>query len=121
MRTLGIQIIKPEIAQPTEGEKEAFINRISNGETDTKGMNISIVRFPRGVRRPWSSHNQDQYVWIISGRGIIISEDKELELNPGNMVFIPANSRHLHGASDNVGMVQLSIIGGNKPRMTSFS
>ena len=121
MTALGVQVIEPETVLTTEVVEDAIIDRISNGATDTKGMSISIVRFPRGVRRPWSSHPQDQYAWIISGRGIIVSEDGEMELSPGNLVFIPANLRHQHGASDMAGMTQLSIIGGDKPRETRLS
>lgn len=121
MTALGIQVIEPETDLTTEGVEDAIIDRISNGETDTRGMNISVVRFPRGVRRPWSSHAQDQYAWIISGRGIIAFDGGEIELNPCNLVFIPANSRHQHGASNEAGMTQLSIIGGDKPRETRMS
>jgi quercetin dioxygenase-like cupin family protein len=120
MTSPSIQVIKPE-TDPKPGADDAVIERISSGATDTKGLNISVVRFPHGVRRPWSYHAQDQYAWIISGRGIIASEDGEVELLPGLLVFIPANTRHQHGASDEVGMVQLSIIGGDKPRETRIS
>ncbi len=116
MTSTGIQVIEPETDPGSEGVGEAIITRISSGATDTKGLNISLVRFPRGVRRPWSSHAQDQYAWIITGRGIIASGDGETELHPGTLTFIPANTRHQHGASDEAGMAQLSIIGGTEPR-----
>jgi quercetin dioxygenase-like cupin family protein len=116
MTSPGIQIIQPETDLASEGVEEAIIDRISSGATDTKGLNISVVRFPRGVRRPWNSHAQDQYAWIISGKGIIASEDWETELHPGSLAFIPANTRHQHGASEEAGMTQLSIIGGTEPR-----
>ena len=118
MTSPGIQVIEPETDLASDGVEDAIIDRISNGATDTKGLNISIVRFPCGVRRPWSTHAQDQYAWIISGKGIIASEDGEIVLHPGTMVFIPANTRHQHGASEESGMTQLSIIGGTEPRGT---
>ncbi len=118
MTSPGIQIIQPETDLASEGVEDAIIDRISSGATDTRGLNISVVRFPRGVRRPWSTHAQDQYAWIISGKGIIASEDGEIVLHPGTMVFIPANTRHQHGASEESGMTQLSIIGGTEPRGT---
>jgi len=121
MTALVIQVIEPETVLTTEGVKDAIIDRISNGATDTRGMRISVVSFPRGVRRPWSSHAQDQYAWIISGRGFIASEDGEIELSSGALVFIPANLRHQHGASDQADMTQLSIIGGDRPRETRLS
>ena len=121
MTSLGIQVIKPETSLTNEGVDDAIIDSVSKGATDTGGLNISVVRFPRGVRRPWSSHPQDQYAWIISGIGIIASEEGEIKLTPGSLVFIPANTMHQHGASDEAGMTQLSIIGGDKPRETRLS
>jgi quercetin dioxygenase-like cupin family protein len=121
MTSLGIQVIKPEKDPSMDGVEDAIIERISNSSTDTRGLNISIVRFPRGVRRPWSSHIQDQYAWIVSGIGIISSEEGETELHPGTLVFIPANEKHQHGASDDAGMIQLSIIGGTEPRQTRLT
>ena len=117
MTVSGIQVIKPEIALTTEME-EAIIDKISDGSTDTQGLSVSMVRFPRGVRRPWSAHTQDQYAWIISGSGIIASKEREIKLSPKTLVFIPANTMHQHGASEEESMTQLSIIGGEKPRET---
>jgi len=117
MTVSGIQVIEPKITLTTEVE-EAIIDKFSDGSTDTRGLNVSVVRFPRGVRRPWSAHTQDQYAWIISGSGIIASKEREIKLSPKTLVFIPANTMHQHGASDEEGMTQLSIIGGEKPRET---
>jgi len=120
MTSPGIQVVEPETDPIPEGV-EAIITRISRGAADTKGLNISLVRFPKGVRRPWSTHPHDQYAWIISGKGIIASEEKETVLHPGSMVFIPANTRHQHGASEEAGMTQLSVIGGTEPRETPLA
>ncbi|MEE8354366.1 MAG: cupin domain-containing protein [Candidatus Bathyarchaeia archaeon] len=121
MTSPGVQVVKPETDLSTIGVEDAIIDRISNGAADTLGLNISIVRFPRGVRRPWSEHVQDQYAWIVSGKGIIAFGDEETELHPGEIVFIPANTMHQHGASEEAGMTQLSIIGGTEPRGTSVA
>ena len=121
MASLEIQVIKPETDLPSEGVEDAIIDRFSDSSTDTGGLGISVVRFPRGVRRPWSAHTQDQYAWIISGSGIIASEDSETKLEPGSLVFIPANTMHQHGASDESDMTQLSIIGGEKPRKSQVN
>jgi quercetin dioxygenase-like cupin family protein len=121
MKPNGIQLIEPNVIQSMERVKEVVIERISDRVTDTSGLNISIVSFPPGTRRPWSSHSQDQYVWIISGKGIITSMNGEAELNSGTLIFVPAYSKHQHGASEEIGMTQLSIIGGDKPRETRLS
>ena len=110
----SIQVVELETDPLAEGE--VVMKRVSSGVTDTEGLNITVVSFPKGIRRPWSTHTQDQYAWIVSGKGIIASEEKETELLPGTLAFIPANTRHQHGASEEAGMTQLSIIGGTKPR-----
>ncbi len=117
MTVSGIQVIEPEITLTTDVE-EAIIDKFSDPSTDTRGLSVSVVRFPRGVRRPWSAHTQDQYAWIISGSGIIASKEREIKLSPKTLVFIPANTLHQHGASDEADMTQLSISGGEKPRKT---
>ena len=116
MTSLGVQIVKPETDLASEDVEDAIIDRISNGAADTLGLNISVVRFPLGVRRPLSAHAQDQYAWIVSGKGIIAFGDEEIEVHPGQLVFVPANMMHQHGASDEAGMTQLSIIGGTESR-----
>ncbi len=112
-----IQLISP----PAHGSQDELrIDRITE-QTGTEGLSISFVSFPSGTRRPWSSHNQDQYVWTIKGTGQIASEYEELILEPGMIVFIPAGLRHQHGAVEGEPFTQLSIIGGNPPskrRMT---
>ena len=117
MTVSGIQVIEPKIALTSDVE-EAIIDKFSDPSTDTRGLSISVVRFPRGVRRPWSAHTQDQYAWIISGSGIIASKEREIKLSPNTLVFIPANTMHQHGASEEESMTQLSIIGGEKLRAT---
>ena len=121
MTPKGIQVVEPETDMAPGAPCEAIIERISNASTDTLGLNITVVRFPTGVRRPWSAHAQDQYAWIVSGKGIIASEDGEIELHQGQLVFIPANMMHQHGASEEEGMTQLSIIGGTQPRETDIA
>ena len=122
MSPLKIQKITLDNDPTLNHLKEAvIIEKISNSSTDTQGLNISLVKFPLGVKRPWSSHTQDQYVLIMSGKGVIASRDEEIELNPRDFVFIPANIEHEHGASKENEMVQLSIIGGIKPRESIIS
>ena len=118
MTSPGVQVITLGTELSPDNVDEAVIDRVSNGTADTIGLNISVVRFPRGIRRPWSAHVQDQYAWIVSGKGIIAFEDEEIEICPGQLVFIPANTMHQHGASDKAPMAQLSIIGGTEPRGT---
>jgi len=121
MTVKKIQVVEPETDIALGAPGEAIIERISSDATGTLGLSISVVRFPPGVRRPWSAHAKDQYAWIVSGKGIIASEEGEIELHPGQLVFVPANMMHQHGASEEEGMTQLSVIGGTEPRETPIA
>ncbi len=118
MKSIKIQVLN--IDTDFSKLEDVIINRISNPSSETIDLGISIVKFPCGVRRPWSSHDKDQYVWIVSGNGIISTLEEEINLKPGQLVFIPAYTMHQHGASQILGMTQLSIIGGTKERMTKI-
>ena len=103
----GVRVISLVQGSPDE----VMIDRITE-RTGTEGMSISFVSFPPGTRRPWNSHDQDQYVGTLGGRGTITSEEGDIELDPGMMIFIPAGLRHQHGAAEGEGFTQISIIGG---------
>jgi quercetin dioxygenase-like cupin family protein len=118
MKSIKIQVIN--IDTDFSKIEDVIINRISNSASETMDLGLSIVKFPRGVRRPWSSHDKDQYIWVVSGNGIISTVEEKIELKPGQLAFIPANTMHQHGASEHLGMTQLSIIGGTKARMTKI-
>ncbi|MCW4573511.1 Cupin domain-containing protein [Venenivibrio stagnispumantis] len=42
----------------------------------------------------WHIHNFDEVRWIIKGEIIIGTEDKEYHLKAGDMLIVPAKSRH---------------------------
>lgn len=121
MSSLKIQKVSLDYVLDPQYKDDAIIERISDSSTDSQGLGVALVKFPVGVRRPWSSHPQDQYIFIVSGNGIIASRDEEIELTQGDLVFVPASLEHQHGASIKKGMIQLSIIGGIKPRKNLIS
>ena len=51
MTSPGIRVVKPDSEPASEGD-EAIVKRRSSGASDTKGLNISLVQFTKGVRRP---------------------------------------------------------------------
>jgi len=112
MERRGLEVIDVNTLPVREIQGGAKVRRISRGEAGAGGLSVSIVHFPPGVVRPWSSHERDQYVWVLEGRGIIVSEDEENEVEPGMAIYIPAGLKHRHGSSKGDHFTQLSIIGG---------
>ena len=67
-------------------------------------LGISNVTFEPGCRNNWHIHHATkgggQVLICIEGEGIYVQEGKEPRyLKPGDIVEIPANTRHWHGAT----------------------
>ena len=80
----------------------------------TEGVAIGNVTFEPGCRNNWhihkSSKNGGQILLVTGGRGYYQEWGKEAqELKPGDVVVIPANVKHWHGAARNSWFAHLSV------------
>ncbi|MFK5952645.1 MAG: carboxymuconolactone decarboxylase family protein [Desulfobacterium sp.] len=76
-----------------------------------------IVNFEAGARTAWHTHPIGQTLIVISGRGLVQSEGETIEqILPGDVVWIPANERHWHGAAPDSAMSHVAI---SEPRNDS--
>src|SRR5580693_571721 len=63
-------------------------------------MGGSVVTFTPGARTAWHSHPVGQTLYCLSGIGrICFKGEKPQVLNPGDVVNIPPETLHWHGAS----------------------
>lgn len=46
-------------------------------------------------------HDADQYLIVVGGSGQVRSRTQEYDLKPGMVVWIPANTAHIHAATAN--------------------
>lgn len=71
---------------------------------------ISNVTFEPGCRNNWHSHPGGQILLVTGGRGWYQEEGKEArELHAGDVVEIPCNVKHWHGAAKNSWFVHIAI------------
>jgi len=87
------------------------IQSIANDTVESHDLSIAIVSFPAGVRNTFHTHDTDQLLWILSGKGIVASEHEEVIATPGMAFFIPAGERHWHGATKTTAFSHISIRG----------
>lgn len=78
--------------------KKSYIYPVS-----TKQVKIVSVTFEKGCRNNWHVHNAKkgggQILIVIAGQGYYQEWNKEVvKLNPGDVVNIPSNVKHFHGA-----------------------
>jgi quercetin dioxygenase-like cupin family protein len=72
-------------------------------------LRLTLVRFRPGGRTTWHRHEFEQGLVIVEGRGIVATEAGEVEVEPGDIVIIPAGEKHWHGGTDETAMAHISI------------
>lgn len=73
-------------------------------------FSIGSVTFEPGARTNWHTHPKGQVLIVIAGEGFYQEKDKIARLiKKGDVVNIPENVTHWHGATAQTGMVHLAI------------
>lgn len=70
----------------------------------------AIVTFEPGARTAWHTHPLGQTLIVTQGQGWIQKEGEDVEtINPGDIVWIPENVKHWHGATRRTAMTHIAI------------
>lgn len=67
--------------------------------TDSQEYRVNIVNFGKGVRNKFHSHSTEQILIITAGKGIVATEEEERVVTAGDIILIPAEEKHWHGAT----------------------
>ena len=62
-------------------------------------FNLGIVNFAPGARNKMHTHSSDQVLFVTAGEGIIATETHQEVIGVGDVVHIPAEEKHWHGAT----------------------
>lgn len=81
------------------------------GETDSERHRVTEVTFEAGARTRLHRHETDQVLIITAGRGVVGTPADRFDVEPGDVVLIPAGEPHHHGAAEDHDMTHLSILG----------
>ena len=66
----------------------------------SKDLDLYIVNFGKGIRNRFHTHNGDQVLVIVSGKGIVATEKENRIVTSGDIVVFPAGEKHWHGATE---------------------
>jgi len=103
--------------------RERSSNPIFNGEVDyqtavgedeSRDLRLSEVHFKDGAVNRWHRHSCDQILVVTDGEGTVADEREERSLIAGDVAFIPANTKHWHGAKPGKDMTHWSILANGK-------
>ncbi len=99
----GTQVYRQPILQP--GESNNF--------------NFSIVHFDAGSRNKFHEHSGDQILIITEGTGKVATDSEVLSVTEGDVVLIPAQENHWHGAPDNTSIAHITVtVAGSQTEQT---
>lgn len=70
----------------------------------------ATVSFTAGARTAWHTHPLGQTLFIVSGNGWVQKEGEQVQqVGPGDVVWIPPNVRHWHGATRAAAMTHFAV------------
>jgi quercetin dioxygenase-like cupin family protein len=84
------------------------------GEGESRDLRLSEVHFRDGAANKWHVHSCDQILVVTAGEGTIADESEERAVSAGDVAFIPANTKHWHGAKPGRDMTHWSILADGK-------
>ena len=102
------------IGNPNDAFAQYFDGQSYLAPVSTEQISIYNVTFEPGCRNHWHIHHAKsgggQMLICVGGRGFYQEEGKEArELHPGDVVNIPANVKHWHGAAADSWFSHLAI------------
>jgi quercetin dioxygenase-like cupin family protein len=73
-------------------------------------VRAAFVRFEPGARTAWHTHPLGQTLCVVSGIGRVQTwGGKVREIKPGDVVWIPPDEKHWHGAGPATNMVHIAM------------
>jgi quercetin dioxygenase-like cupin family protein len=108
-----VQITRPGATPSGKGPPEWFtgavrIDPLFGPDPDRVGG--ALVTFEPGARTAWHTHPLGQTLVVTAGLGWVQHDGGPIEeIRPGDVVWIPPDERHWHGASPNTAMSHIAI------------
>ncbi len=79
----------------------------------TGGYSSAIVKFNPGAKLKWHTHNSEQIIFGLEGKGIMATKKEEHVVNPGTLVIVPAGEVHYHGAAKGSSFTHIAFYSGS--------
>lgn len=73
-------------------------------------VSMSEVYFAPGERTTVHKHTIRQILYVTGGDGIVASEDERYEVSVGDMISIPPDVEHWHGAAPNSTFRHITVV-----------
>lgn len=90
-----LKAVRREEAQVFNLPGRDWYHSIGPETVGTQHITVGFATFPEGSAPPGHIHpTQEEVVYIVSGRGQLVSPDSTVDLEPGVAVYIPIGTHH---------------------------
>ena len=79
------------------------------GESEDE-LRVIMVNFSPGSVNVFHTHTFDQVLYVTEGTGIVATENEEVTVTPGTIIFIPAGENHWHGATQDTEFSHIAVM-----------
>ena len=109
-----IRHVRLDRSQGAPSTNPIFVGSVSTQEVVNEALGevlrVTAVTFEDGaVNRP-HRHTTDQVLVATFGSGFVATDDDHHPLEPGDVAFVPAGTRHWHGANPESTFTHLAIL-----------
>lgn len=108
-----MHVIRAAGVTPQRAQRPIFTGEVHAhtfvDETIGDHLRVTLVKFSPGARTTWHTHAFEQGLIIVEGHGIVATEHEEFEVDPGDIVIVPAGEKHWHGGAERTAMAHYSI------------
>ena len=89
-------------------EGEVHLQRLASAEEGSE-VEVLAVFFGPGARNRPHTHEHDQILHVLFGTAVVATETERAFLSSGELIRIPAQAWHWHGATPEAPMCHLAI------------
>ncbi|MFC2034839.1 cupin domain-containing protein [Chloroflexota bacterium] len=115
-----MKVVKISDTKAQESTNPIFKGKVSIqhliGESENE-LRVALVNFSPSAVNVFHTHTSDQVLYVTKGTGIVATENEEITVTPGTIIFIPAGEKHWHGATKDATFSHIFI---SPPGHTSF-
>lgn len=109
-----LEIIRNGSQPASDGSVDNFTGSVRIGARFQRSaparVGGGVVTFEPGARTAWHTHPLGQTLIVLSGVGLVQREGGAIEtMRAGDVVWIPPDTKHWHGASPTTGMAHIAI------------
>ena len=109
MKILKIEKITPEVSShPIFIGGQVTTQTLLTPET-SRNFKSAMVNFAPGAKNKFHTHTGDQILMVTQGKGIVATEEEEINVSVGDFIFFPAGEKHWHGATEDSSFSHIHI------------